>query len=293
MFKTISGNLIEGLGSIAPTNIYNPEQLFGTGLTIWYDFNDTTSLFTDSAATINVANTGDYILYVKNKAKNRPNFDLRQANPSNLPLSAYTGAGKSVSTFNKSALNTNRNSNSVYHNASLNGQGFEMASISGYSTAGKSAFTVSGCFRVVTTNTATVKFSWQSNINATSFQNNNNTSLSLGILNTSLAGTIPINLTKSNGYFSFTMSIDSNKNGIAYINDYRIDTNVFSAVTYPLLASTSTFRPHFFQGTSFSTRSNVGAAIAEFCFDDGYAATETQIKQLHQYYATKYNLPMS
>lgn len=294
MLLDISGNTFSSLGNTAPSIIYQPQQIFGTGLTIWYDFNDTSTLFSDSGATTNVQNTGDYILYVKNKAIDRPNHDLRQSIPSNTPLSSFTSSTSSVFRLNKSALNTNKNSNFFIHNSVLTSAPYALAGISGYSTTGKSALTWSGVFRVLTANTAYVSASFQTNLFAIRFTNSNNIRITIGFTpSITTIATFNTNLTKSNGHFCCTITLDQNKNGVIYFNEQKITTNQLSGTTYPLLASSNFFIPFFVQGTSFTTRSNSLSSLVEFCFNDSEVLTDNQVLQLHQYYRTKYNLPFS
>jgi hypothetical protein len=67
MLLDISGNTFSSLGNTVPTVIYTPPQILGTGMTIWYDLNDISTLFQVSSGTVNVSGSGQYIHYIKNK----------------------------------------------------------------------------------------------------------------------------------------------------------------------------------------------------------------------------------
>ena len=103
----------------------------------------------------------------------------------------------------------------------------------------------------------------------------------------------PVNLIKSNGLFCCTITLNENKNGIIYFNESKATTNQLTGVTYPLLASTNVFVPHFFAGGSYSQRSEATSSIIEFCFNNSQVLTDDQVTKLHQYYKVKYNIPFS
>jgi hypothetical protein len=301
MLKDIAGNVISSLGSgaaSAPSTIFTPSQILGTGLTIWYDFNDVSTLYSNSAGTINVANTGDYILYVKNKATDRPNYDLRKAISSNLPLSAFSATTDAVLIFKKSALNTNKNTDYIYHNGATSGANNPILSLSSYTTTGKSAFTWSAVMRATSNTFIYSCFNnsgFQARFNLT-FTNNNNISITIGVSAslTTNSVTIPCNLTKSNGYFYFTMTVDQNKNGIYYLNDRILATTATTVLQYPIITSTNqSCAPYFGVGGSSNPRANINTEITEYIFNDSEVLTPDQVFKLHQYYTIKYNLPMS
>jgi hypothetical protein len=291
--------------SNVPTVIYQPSQILGTGMTIWYDFNDKSTLFTDSGGTTNnVQNSGDYILYVKNKAPNRLLYDLQHPTPSvasgnttTRPLTSFTANSTSVFVYSANCLNTNKSSEFLWHNGTVNNAttlNGVLRSISGYSTSGKSAFTWSGVYRVGLVTTAYNTTSFSANIFIITTVNNNNTSITVAMgTGTATVATFPINLTRTNGYYYLTITLDQNKNGIVYFQNQKITTSIFSGTTYPLLASTNPFSPFYRDGGVQTIRASRNSELVEFCFNDSEVLTDDQVAKLHQYYRVKYNLPLS
>jgi hypothetical protein len=72
MITNSNGNILSFLsntdkGSI-PIFRTNPLAIYGNNLVYWFDFTDTSTLFTDTGATINVVNQGDFIGAIRSKS---------------------------------------------------------------------------------------------------------------------------------------------------------------------------------------------------------------------------------
>ena len=72
MITNSNGNIFSFLsntdkGSI-PVVRTNPLAIYGNNLVYWYDFTDTSTLFTDTGATINVVNQGDFVRSIRSKS---------------------------------------------------------------------------------------------------------------------------------------------------------------------------------------------------------------------------------
>ena len=140
MLTDISGNGFTILSNNFVGPIYTPPQLFQSGLTAWYDFNDRTTLFSDTGATVPIQN-GDFIRYVVNKAPNRPLYDLLN---SQSPLDACNST-----VFCANTLNTNRNVQRSLCGNQQTGD-INLRSFTGLtnSSTGKTAFTYSAFIRI-------------------------------------------------------------------------------------------------------------------------------------------------
>lgn len=81
MLVDLNGNYISMLGAggsnggVAIIN-YNPLQIFGNNLALWFDFSDTSTLYTTTAMTTTVSGYGSYIQAIKDKSYNERNFLL-------------------------------------------------------------------------------------------------------------------------------------------------------------------------------------------------------------------------
>ena len=291
MLLDISGNTFSSFGNTAPTVIYTPPQLFGTGLTIWYDFNDNSTLFTNTGATTNVSTTNDIIRYIKNKGNNS-NYDLISSYPTTTSLTTTNA----VLPFKPNDLNTNKNSNYVSFSGIVSNSGFgPLASISANTTT-TSAFTFSSAFRTfgTTGGLLTIIGGFQSNKGVTII-NSNGSTVTFTILWTSTLNTAisPIPIASGERYHAFTFTVDSNNNYNLIFNNLKY-TGTTGTNIYPINPNTTgtngKFYLGYYQGLSQTQKTNVNSEYLEIAVSYNTILTDDQIYKLHQYYRSKYNL---
>lgn len=289
-----------------PTVIYQPQQLFGTGLTLWYDFSDKSVLFSNTAATINVQNDNDPIMYVRNKGVGETGL--------NLDLTTYIGRSNlttpintSAITFTNNVLNSNKGTanhtllataTTVNHLRTINGLTF--SSTTGVVT---SSLTFSIVFKAVGSNNiywyhtsigygvALYVLGGISGINfgVRSYQ------YSSGDRGGTLETITPSFLVNSNKYNFLTFTIDSNS-----ILKYYINMDFFSSVTgsinvHPITSiyNAASCRPSIYEGyggVTEGTNTLGGTSVQEVMMSKGTVLTDDQVYKLHKYFKTKYDI---
>ena len=292
----ISGNTFTSLRNTIPTVIYQPQQIFGTGLTIWYDFNDRTVLFTNTAATINVSATNDIIRYVRNKGTDR-NYDLTALFPSQTSLTSTD----SVLPFKANDLNSNKNSNYVaYTGGNVSNIDGPLGSISATTTSGASqpsAITFSAVFRMhsSTGGLATLIGGIRPNRAALQINAVGLTTVSIDIFPTNgVQINIPnIPIISGERYHYITIVVDSNLNYNLRFNNLKY-TGTLTSTIYPIVLNTTGNNGKFYLGyisrIATPIRTQANSEYLDVILSTNTALTDVQIDRLHQYYRIKYNL---
>jgi len=277
-----------------PNIILNPQQIFGNDLWIWYDFNDTRSLFSDTGFTTNVINTGEIIRGVLNKG-NDSNYNLTSLIPSGT-----TGTTQSVLSYSRNSVNSNKNSAIFsYTGGAVNAQFGSLQSVSATTTSSEviSAYTQSGVIRLGNTNNTNghIVGGLRSNKLVPFFvRPTTDNQYSFRLINPSQTidfGNAPKRV--SERYMFYTFTVDSNNNLYLNINNQFITALTITNI-YPIVGSIASnggrFVTNGYDGTSFSVRSETNMELLEYCASYRTALTEEQINSLHQYYKIKYNL---
>lgn len=297
MLLDISGNTFSSFVNTAPTVIYQPQQIFGTGMTIWYDFNDKSVLFSDTGATTNIQNSGQIIKYVRNKGNN-PNYNLI----SNYPT-AVSGTTQEVLVFKANDLNTNKNSNFVsLVGGGTNNTGYgPLTSISSNTTTTEpSAFTISSAFRTYsnTGGLLTIIGGFHRNKGVAYITSTNATTVSFAILWSNTVNTTfsSIPIPSGERYNCFTLTVNSSNTVTLIFNNLKYTgttgTNIFPIISTTALDSglnTGKFALGFYQGLSQTQKTNNNSEYQEVIVSYNTILTDDQIYKLHQYYRIKYN----
>jgi hypothetical protein len=297
MLKDIAGNLISSLGggggaASAPSTIFTPSQILSTGLTIWYDFNDRSVLFTNTAATTNVSATNDIIRYVINKGTDR-NYDLT----ANYPLQTSLTSTDQVLAFKPNNINTNKNSNSVSSTGGTLSAGVgPLGSISATTTTNQpSAITYSAAFRTHsnTGGANTIIGGFIANKCVIYVQPNNTTVNFLIVSNTAINNTITIPIVTGERYHYFTIVIDSNNNYRLTFNNLKY-TGTLASNIFPLVPNTTSNNGKFYLGylsqITQPLKTEPNSEYLDIVISTNTALTDDQVIRLHQYYKLKYNL---
>lgn len=296
MLTDISGNTFSSLGNTAPTVIYQPQQIFGTGLTIWYDFNDKSVLFSDTGGTTNIQNSGQIIKYVRNKGNN-PNYNLISIYPT-----AVSGTNQEVLVFKANDLNTNKNSNFVSVTGPTNNTGYgPLISISTNTTTTEpSAFTISSAFRTYsnTGGLLTIIGGLHRNKGIPNITSTNATTLSFSILWSNTVNTTfsSIPIPSGERYHYFTLTVNSSNTITLIFNNLKYTgttgTNIFPIIPTTVLdagINTGRFLIGSYQGLSQTQKTNNNSEYQEIILSYNTILTDDQIYKLHQYYKNKYN----
>jgi hypothetical protein len=296
MLLDISGNTFSALGNTAPTVIYQPQQIFGTGLTIWYDFNDRSVLFTNTAATINVSATNDIIRYVINKGNN-PNYNLISLYPTQTSLTS----NNSVLPFKLNDLNTNKNSNFISFTGGTGNSGFGvLGSISSNTTTTQpSAFTFSSAFRThsSTSGLNTIIGGFHRNKVPYIVSTNSTTLNFIALWSTAAQTSFSIPIAAGERYHYFTLTVNSSNTVNLIFNNLKY-TGTTGTNIFPIVSSTAPsdglflgrFYLGYYQGNVITQRTNPNSEYLEIVISYNTILTDDQIYKLHQYYKTKYNL---
>jgi hypothetical protein len=288
MLFDIAGNTFSSLGNISPSIVYQPQQIFGTGLTIWWDFSDKTILFSNTAATINIVNNFDPVLHVNNKGTGGSDFDLRNyQNRSNLvnPFSTTSNI------FNNNVLNTNKGVTTFTGNAFTH-----LRSKSGLTFLNISSFTHSTVFRYG--GPSVTQFLW---INSTvAFSNFAGITISrlanppsiTVILNssTSYAFTVPLT-TRFNNYHIITVAVNQYNLNV-YYDDAIITSATLSTNIHPVTAAQAAPNCRISINENYGgvneAVTNTNGYTQEVIISRGTTLNEDQVFKLHQYFKTKY-----
>ncbi len=308
MLTDISGNSYTMISNNFISPIYTPQQLFQSGLTIWWDFNDRSTLYSDSGGTIPI-NNGDVIRYVRNKVQNYPLYDLR--NPVN-PTSATIN---NSSFFSANTINTNKNSHVCNAGNTAQAQA-ALRTLSGYQSTNKTAFTFSAFFRLTSTGTKSNIANFGTTVlTAARFSFITTPDNGLGVTGGLESGYLPVvninvyvgglqiinidvdglNTKNSGRYFSATFVLDNNRNFFCYINDNLItsgnNTNTaMSGVTLPIFRSASMLGYTFYGfGGSQASGSGFQSELNEVILSDGEALDLNGVRRMHNYFLHKYN----
>lgn len=298
MLKDIAGNLISSLGSggsaaSAPINLFTPTQIFGTGLTIWYDFNDTSVLFTNTAATTNVSATNDIIRYVRNKGTD-VNYNLTSCFPTQTSVTSTD----QVLAFKPNNINTNKNSNFVGSTGGTLSAGLgPLRSISATTTS-VSAITFSSAFRTYgsTGSLSTIIGGFIAN-KATVYITSNSAGLvtfNIGVATNNTTTTISnIPIVSGERYHYFTIVIASNNTYKLFFNNLTY-TGTLAANIFPLVPNTTgdngRFNLGFISQITQSLRTQPNSEYLDIIVSTNTTITDDQVIALHQYYKLKYNL---
>lgn len=288
MLFDIAGNAFSSLGNISPSVVYQPQQVFGTGLTIWYDFSDKTVLFSNTAATINIVNNFDPVLHVNNKGTGGSDFDLRNyVNRANLvnPVSTTSNI------FTNNVLNTNKGV------TIFTGNGFtHLRSKSGLTFSTTSSFTHSTVFRYggpgvtqyVWTNTTVGFISFGGYI----ISRLSNTITVLLNSSTSYAFTVP-SPTRFDNYHIITVAVNQN-NLKVYYDDAIITSATLSTNIHPVTAAQPAANCRISINENFGgvneAVTNTNGYTQELMISRETTLTDDQVNKLHQYFKTKYNI---
>lgn len=303
LIKDISDSALGG--SSFPMVTYTPLQLFGDKLWLWYDFNDVSTLYSNTGATTNISNSGQIIKYVINKGKDR-NYDLRSVFPN-----ALTGTSNSVSVFQRNSLNTNKNSNFINFTGITTNAGFgPLQSISGTSTSGSgvSSLTVSMVVRLGTASNSLNNFVGglrynKFNVNFTRPVSDVQTTVTV-FFDTNNSISLGTFIKRANErYFYLTFTIDGNRNFYSNFNNTNETSSVVTSIgtLFPIVRNvnmnptgagngTGRFQLYFQDGTAQTQKGNINLEVIEYCASYEQILTPQQIINLHQYYKVKYNL---
>jgi len=292
MFKALGDYFISSQGSTFPVNVYNPQQLFGDKLTVWYDFNDQSTLFSDTGFTTTVTNNQN-IKGIRNKGTgNGRNYDMYDDNGDGTPISGgsiwkenYINTNKNLSL--KSGLGRYRSFSALTVNDS--------ASAMTYSVVYKAPTTSSNLYPISCSNQGFRQMLYL-NINTTSnlytINIQNNGGGGIGPL-ASVSVTIPAFTDLKYNIATFT--VDSTGTLNFYHNDNLILTT--TGITgnlplFPLVPSslTSPIRINFSVGGSSQVNSTDGVEILEMILSDGVCLTPDQVNKLNQYFKLKFNI---
>jgi hypothetical protein len=292
MLLDISGNTFSSLGNTIPTVIYQPQQIFGTGLTIWYDFNDQSNLFSNTGLTTTI-NDNEVISGVRNKGLgNNRNYNLYNVG------SSFSGA----TVWRQNYINTNRN---LTIKASQLGILRTVSAITISDSA--SAMTYSIVYKAPTTSSA---------IYATSCSNTGfqqlialyiDTSTNTYLINlranagfpigplSSNSFIMPSSLFKKTGYNICTFTVDSASTLTCYHHDQIVGRVTTTGNTHPIAPTANTLPIYinYSIGSGGGGVSTNGTEILEMIISDGVCLTQDQVIKLNQYYRVKYNLPFS
>lgn len=320
MLTDISGNTFLNSRNNIIGVVYTPPQLFQSGLTIWYDFNDASTMYSDTGLTQNVVN-GSPVLYVFNKAPNRPFYDLRHIAYSYPPrygvsLPAFTGVSYTTgaSVFCANTLNTNKNT------VIFNQQTFPtLLSISGYSSSGSTAFTCSILcrnapgqgnrvlpFHIVNTGSLS-NARFITGIASATAQDARGASAGGGVGNDRAINPLylyigGVNLGSTNNFnFNFTLNryillttvVDNSRNLFYYANDRLLFSasginSAISAATLPFFNPSNSVYIHYAFGTTNPFTSINGAEVNEVVFSNSEALSEDRVIKLYHYFSQKY-----
>jgi len=294
MIIDISGNSFSIFDNQLITRIYNPQQIFGDNLNIWYDFSDTSILFTNTGATTNVSNSGDIIRYVTNKAKDK-NYNLTSSYPSVV----VSGTSTAVTIFNKNSFNSNKHSGLYNFTGSNNSTGFgSLQSISATTTSSStiSAVTISGVIKLVSSSTSfqNVGGFQQNKLVVRFLTQNPDTTIQISIMigaSNILTFTIPKQSGNNNMYY--TITIDSTNTLRVYLNNNEVVSTTVTGV-FPLIPTISAdngkFYLHYNQGVTQSLKGASGVEMLEYVCSFDKVLTDNQVFHLHNYYVNKYNI---
>jgi len=292
MFKALGDYFISSQGSTFPVNVYNPQQLFGDKLTVWYDFNDQSTLFSDTGFTTTVTNNQN-IKGIRNKGTgNGRNYDIYDDNGDGTAISAGT-------IWKQNAINSNKNLSQKgglgryrsFSALTVN----DSASAMTYSVVYKAPTTSSNLYPISCSNQGFRQMLYL-NINTTSnlytINIQNNGGGGIGPL-ASVSVTIPAFTDLKYNIATFT--IDSS----GMLNLYHNDNLILSTTgitgnlpLFPLVPSslTSPIRINFSVGGSSQVNSTDGVEILEMILSDGVCLTPDQVNKLNQYFKLKYNI---
>lgn len=279
--------------SNVPTVIYQPQQIFENKLTIWYDFNDQSNLFSDTGFTTTITNN-QVIKGIRNKGTgNGRNYNL------------YTiGSISGTTSWRQNYINSNKNLTLV---ASGSPSGV-YATVSALTISDSaSAMTYSFVYRASTTSSAIYAISCSN----TGFQQLIaffvNTSTNTYQINLKAGGifgngplatntfTIPSSSFRKTGYNICTFTVDSASTLSFYHHDQLIGRVTTTGNTHPIGLTSNTLPMYF----NYSIASGGGAVstggseILEMILSDGVCLTQDKVIKLNQYYRVKYNLPHS
>jgi hypothetical protein len=295
MFKALGDYFISSQGSTFPINIYTPPQIFGNELLSWYDFNDTSTLYTNSALTTNVVNNNDLILGVRNKGTgNGRNYNLNQINTT-----------ANVHQYKKNAINSNRNL------ANFTGSTTTASLVTRDAyvlTSTTSSYTFSFCYKNPLTTGNHILFTLSETgfnqvismyYNATTNTFEINIKSGSGIVpnggslaSLSWAGSGALQATELK-YNVFTLTINANSLVTLYHNDAKAtftgNTNLHP-ISSNSFSSTQRAAMNWSVGGSFQSVSSTNSQILEVVISDKVCATDEQVNNLRQYFKIKYNI---
>jgi hypothetical protein len=288
MLFDIAGNAFSSLGNISPSVVYQPQQVFGTGLTIWWDFSDKSVLFSNTAATINVVNNFDPVLHVNNKGTGGSDFDLRNyQNRSNLTNPFSTTAN----IFTNNALNTNKGV------TTFTGSSFtHLRSKSGLTFLTTSSFTHSTVFRYG--GPGVTQYVWinstvgfQSYLGFTIQRGANTITVPLGN-SRNFIFTVP-STTRFDSYHIITLAVNQYTYKVYYddaiITSATLSTNIHPVTGVQPAPNCRISINEIFGGVNEGV-TNTNGYTQEVMISRETTLTDDQVSKLHQYFKTKYNI---
>jgi hypothetical protein len=293
MLLDISGNTFSTLGNTVPTVIYTPPQILGNDLLSWYDFNDTSTLYTNTALTTNVVNNNDLILGVRNKGTgNGRNYNLFQTSPTT-----------NVHQYKKNVINSNKN----LANFTASTVAATLITTDNYILSSTtSSYTFSFCYKnpLITgehilftlsqvTFNQVISITYNASTNAFDVNIKNGSSIipNGGSL-ASFSWVKDFQVTELK-YNVFTLTITPNSLVTLYHNDAKAtftgNTNIHP-ISNPTVGSSQKGAINYTIGGSSTRASSTNSQILEMVISDKVCATDEQVNKLHQYYKVKYNI---
>jgi len=293
MLLDISGNTFSSFGNTAPTVIYQPQQIFGTGLTIWYDFNDKSVLFSDTGLTTTITDN-QQIKGVRNKGLgNNRNYDLFDDR----------NAVSALTIWKQNYINTNRNL------SIRGGPTGRLRTVSALTISNSaSAMTYSFVYRASTTSSAIYAISCSNTgfqqliaLNVSTTNNTYEINLKRGggfgsgplSVNSFI---VPSSSFKKTGYNICTFTVDSASTLTFYHHDQLVGIVTTTGNTHPIGLTSNTIPMYInytIGGGGGAQVTTNNSEILEMILSDGVCLTQNQVSQLNQYYRTKYNIPHS
>jgi hypothetical protein len=289
MFKALGDYFISSQGSTFPVNFYSPQQIFGDKLTIWYDFNDQSTLYSDTGFTTTISNNQN-IKAIRNKGTgNGRNYNMYD---DGTTVSAGTIWKQNIINSNKS-ISSKGGIGRLRTVSALTVS--DSSSAATYSLVYRCPTTTSQIYPTTCSDTG-FRQEFGITINSTTSQytiqlknQNANTGPLFNVITT-----IPA-FSKTN-YNIITFTVDNTGTLNLYHNDNLINTTTgvtgTTLPTFPLVstANTSPLRINFAVGGSSSAFSTDGSEILEIILSDGICISQDQLYKLNQYFKLKYNI---
>jgi|694.fasta_scaffold03657_21 hypothetical protein len=288
MFKALGDYFISSQGSTIPTSTLNPQQIFGNKLTIWYDFNDQSRLFSDTGFTTTITNN-QVIRSIRNKGTgNGRNYDLYSVSS---VLSGTTSWRQNYINSNKNLIVKSGGPLGVYRTVSALTIS-DSASAMTYSVVYRASTTASQVVAISSSNTGFqqgIQFFVNSSSNACTI----NLKAGAGFGSGPFSQVIftPLAFRKT-GYNIATFTVDSASTLTFYHNEQLVGRATTTGTTHPIVLTSNTV-PMYFNYSIASgggTTSADGSEFLEMILSDGVCLTQDQVNNLNEYFKIKYNI---